>query len=155
MASGRLSRLTAPPVLRIFAASLLLLSVLGLAFQYATHRERVWHDDVVAGRDFLAFYGAGRIVLEGEGARLYDFALQKRVQDEILAPQAFDGLLPFVNPASLAPLYAALATLPYEAAFALHAAGMALLFLLGVRVLLGQLPALGPHAGTVDRKSVV
>ena len=70
------------------------------------------------GGDFPAFYAAGRIVIEGSGDALYDPATQAEFQ-EALYPED-DGYLFFAYPPFTAVAYAALAILPYRAAFALH-----------------------------------
>ena len=59
--------------------------------------------------DFTNFYTGWSIVLAGDGQRLYDLAIQARVQQQILDGRSFaDGLLPYVNPPHL--------TLPFVAA---------------------------------------
>ncbi len=68
--------------------------------------------------DFSAFYTAWRMVLDGQGASLYDFTLQESYQQEILAGNSFaGGLLPFVNPPHVAVLFAPLGLLPLEYAY--------------------------------------
>ena len=47
---------------------------------------RIRRRGIAVGRDFLGFYTGAAIVARGEGRRLYDPALQKRRQVEILAP---------------------------------------------------------------------
>lgn len=70
------------------------------------------------GGDFPAFYAAGRIVIEGSGDALYDPATQAEFQAALFPDE--DGYLFFAYPPFTAVAYAALALLPYRAAFALH-----------------------------------
>lgn len=87
------------------------------------------------GGDFPAFYGAGRMVIEGAGDELYDPAAQARFQLP-LYPESEDlpstadlqssaetgigSFLYFAYPPFTAVAYAALAILPYRLAFAVH-----------------------------------
>ena len=65
------------------------------------------------GSDFLAFWGAGRAVLEGVPHAAYDLAWQERVQTSA----GFDGWYAFVNPPPFLFLAAPFAALPYPAAW--------------------------------------
>ena len=81
------------------------------------------------GGDYPAFYGAGRIVLAGDGAHLYDPARQAAEQQNLFAGD-HGGFLSFAYPPQVAALYAPLAALPYRASYllatALSAAAVAL-----------------------------
>jgi hypothetical protein len=138
---------TGPSRLRV--AGLVL--ALGWLVPFVVHEvrtpQRVDAAGIAVGRDFLSFYGAGRIVLAGEGIRVYDPDLQRRTQDAILAPATQRGHYHFINPAPFAVFYAPLTALPYRAAFYLHAGLMLMLFLLGMRALAAQLPALRQEMG--------
>lgn len=70
------------------------------------------------GGDFPSFYAAGRMVLEGSGDVLYDAGAQAEFQAG-LYPDA-DGYLYFAYPPFTAVAYAALAWLPFRAAFVAH-----------------------------------
>jgi hypothetical protein len=76
-------------------------------------------EEVVLGRDFMAFYLGGSVVAEGSGSSLYEPEVQQRVQDAVLSPERFDGLAYYINPAPVAVAYSLLARLPYL--WALHA----------------------------------
>ena len=65
------------------------------------------------GSDFLAFWGAGRAVLEGVPQAAYDLAWQERVQTSA----GFEGWYAFVNPPPFLVLAAPFAALPYPAAW--------------------------------------
>jgi hypothetical protein len=68
--------------------------------------------------DFISFYAAGEIVRTGEGARLYDGALQEAVERAAF-PGTFDDYYGYVLPAFAAWLFAPFSLLPYTAAFLL------------------------------------
>jgi hypothetical protein len=87
--------------------------------------------------DFTAYYTAGSIVRDGQGARLYDLDVQQRVQQQILAGRTFaDGVLLFVNPPPAAILFAPLAALPLSTAFFVWTGAQVLLLAWLVRRLL-------------------
>jgi len=79
------------------------------------------------GTDFLQFYAAGRTLLMGESARLYDFAFQAEVERAIIGP-GLTSYHAFITPPLLAWLFVPLAALPYPLSFALWSlAGLAAL----------------------------
>jgi len=126
------------------AGVLLAFQALVVVAQVATAPSLVDAGEVALGRDFLPFYTAGRIVAEGRGPALYDYATQARAQAEILAPARREGTAYFTNPAFFALPYALLAKLPYRAAFLLHAAIMAAVAVAGVYLLSRRLTVLRP-----------
>jgi hypothetical protein len=68
--------------------------------------------------DFTAFYTGWTIVLEGDGARVYDPALQAEVQQRLLGGRTFEaGLNPFNNPPHLVLPFVPLALLPLQASY--------------------------------------
>jgi hypothetical protein len=68
--------------------------------------------------DYSSFYTAWRMVLEGQGGQLYDFALQGIYQRDILQGRSFaDGLLPFVQPPHVALVLAPFGLLPRAASY--------------------------------------
>ncbi|MBN2147174.1 MAG: DUF2029 domain-containing protein, partial [Anaerolineales bacterium] len=74
--------------------------------------------DQVVGTDYIQFYAAGKTVLEGESARLYDFAYQSALEQSIAGPELLD-FHAFITPPFLAWLFAPLSMLPYLWSFAL------------------------------------
>src|SRR5579863_7910588 len=76
------------------------------------------HDFIVRGyEDFTSFYTAGKIVLRGEGVRLYDRQLQWQVQQEFASSVSNrTGPLPYIRPPFEALLFLPLASLSYPAA---------------------------------------
>lgn len=86
------------------------------------------------GGDFPSFYGAGNIVLDGDGAELYDVERQIAAQ----ADSFTDGdLLYFAYPPFTAAGYAAIVWLPYGAAYVVHT-------LLAISALIAAIAALRP-----------
>jgi hypothetical protein len=72
----------------------------------------------VIGTDYVQFYAAGSTVQRGEGARLYDFEYQKKLEQEIVG-KTFDGHHAFITPPFFAWLFVPLSLLPYTWSFAL------------------------------------
>lgn len=61
--------------------------------------------------DFIARYTSGRLLLNGDAARLYDLAAQEAVQRQLFGPSDYLSL--FVSPPFSALLYVPFAALPY------------------------------------------
>ena len=72
-----------------------------------------------SGGDFPAFYGAARIVADGEIADLYDVEVQTEAQADLWGPDD-PGVLYFAYPPHVAAAYGPLASLSYPVAYALH-----------------------------------
>jgi hypothetical protein len=89
-----------------------------------------------AHHDFLAFYGAGRLVLLGDPGGIYDPVALTEVQRTIIpGPVGVNGYMPFINPPFAAVAFSPLAALPPEAARAAWAAlGVALLISAAVAI---------------------
>ena len=67
--------------------------------------------------DFLAFFAAGRLVLEGRPGDLYDAAAISTIQRTVIpSPVGANGYMPFINPPFAAVAFAPIAALPAEAA---------------------------------------
>lgn len=86
------------------------------------------------GGDFPSFYAAGEIVLDGDGADLYDATLQQSKQSAVLEDGQF---LYFAYPPFVAGAYALLAWMPYGSAFGVHT-------ILAIAALIGALAAMRP-----------
>jgi hypothetical protein len=67
------------------------------------------------GPDFLTHYTAGRMVLAGDAAHLYDLQVQAATQEAALGA-SLDRPSPFLLPAAAALLFAPFALLPYSVA---------------------------------------
>jgi hypothetical protein len=85
------------------------------------------------GGDLPAFYGAGRIVLEGDVAQLYSHQRQHAAQRDLFPPDEPHSYLYFPYPPFVALPYALLALLPFMAALALHTGAMAACLVLAAR----------------------
>ena len=67
--------------------------------------------------DFLAFFAAGRLVLQGRSADLYDASALTAIQRSVIpTPVGANGYMPFINPPFAAVAFAPIATLPAQAA---------------------------------------
>ncbi|MBZ5598045.1 MAG: DUF2029 domain-containing protein [Acidobacteriia bacterium] len=94
-----------------------------LAGMFLIHAVIFWslRDRLRAGYpDFTIFYAAGKMVRQGMASRLYDRALQFRIQQEF-APRVEirQGALPYNHPPFEALLFAPFTWLPYFAAYLL------------------------------------
>ena len=74
------------------------------------------------GGDFPAFWGAGRIVLDGDAAHLYDWQRQAAAQAALHPGDPPGTFLAFAYPPFVALAYAPFAALPYRLAWGLHTA---------------------------------
>jgi len=72
----------------------------------------------VAGTDYLQFYAAGSTLQIGEGARLYDFEYQKKLEWDIVG-KTFGGHHAFITPPFFAWVFVPLSLLPYMWSFAI------------------------------------
>lgn len=97
------------------------------------------------GVDFLQFYAAGRLVLEGHGANLYDWERFAAMVRAAAPSNATAEYLP-VYPPHIALWFAPFAALPYLGALSLWVATSAALYGLSVWLLWRFAPALRPHA---------
>ena len=69
-----------------------------------------------AHHDFLAFYAAGKLVLDGNPGGLYDAGAITAIQRTIIpSPVGANGYMPFINPPFAAVAFAPLAALPAQA----------------------------------------
>lgn len=90
------------------------------------------------GADLLVFYGAGRIVADGDGADLYEPSRQLAEQVEVLGVDR--GLAIFPYPAFVAVPYAALAQLSLPAAYGVTTLAMLLATIVSLAMLRGVSP---------------
>ena len=83
--------------------------------------------------DFLAFFAAGRLVLEGRSSELYDAGALTAIQRTVIPfPVGANGYMPFINPPFAAVAFAPIAALPAELARDVWAAiSLAMLTLAG------------------------
>ena len=130
--STLISNLTSPSKLRFFSIAVIFI-IVGI---YVTHHARadrlVNEKGVVQGRDFMAFYTAGKMINEGNGKELYNPIIQYKTQHEILAGENWKGLNYYISPASVAVLYSIFARFPYLIVFHVHTLLMTGFFLTGI-----------------------
>ena len=83
--------------------------------------------------DFLAFFAAGRLVLQGHSSDLYDAGALTAIQRAVIpTPVGANGYMPFINPPFAAVAFAPIAALPAQAARAAWAVlSLAMLALAG------------------------
>ncbi len=110
--------------------------LLSLGLGLVLHRGYLDLAGQALGTDFLQFYAAGRTLLMGESARLYDFEFQAALERSIIGPE-LSSYHAFITPPLLAWLFVPLAALPYPLSFALWS-------LLGLAALAFSLQALAP-----------
>jgi hypothetical protein len=83
----------------------------------------------VAGTDYVQFYAAGTTLQIGEGARLYDFEYQKKLEQDIVG-KSFGGHHAFITPPFFAWVFVPFSLLPYMWSFAIWSLlGLACLWL--------------------------
>jgi hypothetical protein len=98
------------------------LSLLGAAFAVQLLEELLAPPGVAGHHDLLAFWAAGRLILEGRPEALYDATALTALQRTVIeAPVGVNGYMPFINPPIAAVLFAPLASLPEPAARVLWA----------------------------------
>jgi hypothetical protein len=95
------------------------------------------------GGDYAAFYGAGRIIAEGEFGELYNWNRQLDSQKSLF-PGEEKSFLPFMNPPYVALAYLPLSLLPYRLSYFIHT-------LLLVGALLMTLHLIRPMNAQIDR----
>jgi alpha-1,2-mannosyltransferase len=91
----------------------------------------------VIGTDYIQFYTAGHTVLRGESDRLYDFAYQSSLEQEIIGP-GLANFHAFITPPLLAAFYSPFALLPYALSFAVWSLLGFLLLWLSVKLISHQ-----------------
>ncbi len=76
------------------------------------------HHNLFGGVDFINFYTGFKMVLNGDGANLYNLDLQAKYQQAIMKDGLFQGgLLPYNTPPFVAVLFSPLALLPVNMAY--------------------------------------
>ncbi|MCK9377083.1 MAG: DUF2029 domain-containing protein [Syntrophobacterales bacterium] len=120
----------------LFAIGLSFLLIISIGHGASTLNGRV-------GGDYPAFYGAGRIIANGDWQNLYNPATQLQAQQGLL-PEKKSNFLPFSYPPFLALIYYPLSLLNYRLSYIIHT-----LFMLGSLMLALQL--LRPFSHTIDQ----
>lgn len=122
-AGPRRLRVGRRPATVAFAAALLGLLLVGLALAARLVAELAVGPAVDGHHDVLAFWAAGRLILDGRPDALYDAAAVTALQRTVIPePIGMNGYMPFINPPPAAVAFAPLAALPVTAGRALWAA---------------------------------
>jgi hypothetical protein len=111
--------LLVPWRIRFAGAAIICLSLLLLAFSFATAEGRMTRFGPPLGADFAGFYNAGQIwnLPAADRVRLYDVRFQDELYHQLLPGLGEEKQLPFVHPPFVAMAFSPLARLSYEWAF--------------------------------------
>lgn len=110
--------------------------------------------DVVGG-DFPAFYGAGRIALEGDLDDLYSIDRQVEAQADLHGPDGNGDVWYFPYPPQVAIAYAPLALLPYPVAYVVHTLFMAACVVAAIVIAKPMIPWLERHVVLATAMSLI
>ena len=106
---------------------LFLLCLLVVVLLLVEYCQQVGMDHYLYGVDFRSFYAAGRILLDGESARLYDVSTQYAWQSRLVEMDDLSQVLVFFNPPFVALPFALIALCPFPLAYLVWAVIDALL----------------------------
>jgi alpha-1,2-mannosyltransferase len=140
---------TSPGLLRLVALAGAVGWLLAFVVHFSTLKSLTDRNGEPIGGDFISVYTAGRLVLEGRAADLYDLQLQQATQGRIVGSPDYRALCSFVNPPVVAAACAPLALLPYRLAYVIYTGLLLAAFLLAMRFLRPQMPALQQHWAAV------
>ena len=112
---------------RLRLGILFLLCLLVVALLLAGYCRQVGTERYLYGVDFRSFYAAGRILLDGEGARLYDVSTQYAWQSQLVEMEDLAQALVFFNPPFVVLPLALIALCPFPIAYLIWAVINALL----------------------------
>jgi hypothetical protein len=131
-----------PPYLRLIAIAIIAVGI-GLAvMSFITAKERQTSFGPPLGADYAGFYVAGQILERGEPARLYDRQLHDQLYHELLPRVDAKEIIPYVHPPFVAAVFWFQAKYPYEIAVVGWLWISALLYVLGLVLMLGACPGL-------------
>lgn len=121
---------------RVYGYAIIVTAVVTAFYGYGLARGKGLIDGFghVVGGDLLTWRVAGALVRDGQGSRLYDFALQSTYQQRAVAPGHLPGLIPFTMPPFVALVFWPWSFLPAGLAFALWSALSLALLALAVRL---------------------
>lgn len=145
MRLGDLDRLVTPERVRLLACGFVLAFAAGAAAWLLAFRDGLDPLGKPLGYDFLAFFGASELTLQGRPAAAYDLASLTVVQQAAVPGNT--AILPWLHPPPFLLVVAPLGLLDYAAALAVWVGATLALFLVMVRRLshhpLGPVLALG------------
>jgi len=115
-ASSPTSNLSVPRLASLHRILICLALIVGILFQFGvawTLRKHI----ALGFSDFAVYYTAGKIIVTGDGAHLYDLATQARVEGTFTARSNAVSFLPYIHAPFEAVLFAPLAIFSYSTAF--------------------------------------
>ena len=139
-----LDRLFTPRRLRLYPLAALAGITIGFAFFLLTSDGLRTARGGRMGGDFPGFYGAARIVRAGTAQSLYDPAVQRRAQADLL-PGVEEGWIHFAYPPFVALAYVPFTFLSFKSAYIVHTILMVLCCSVALALLRGALPTVGRH----------
>ena len=139
---GALHQATRPPILSLFAVvHALLVAALGVFYLARLDGPLSAERDRVVTGDYLVFLTGATLLAEGQGASLYDLALQHRVQNRLVGLE-LDRWQPYDYPPLLALVVRPLVGLPYVRGFQLYCLAMSLAGIVGALALVSLVPGI-------------
>lgn len=139
-----LARLLTPRRLRLYPLAALAGITIGFAFFLVTSDGLRTARGGRMGGDFPGFYGAARIIRAGTAQSLYDPAVQRRAQADLL-PGAEGGWIHFAYPPFVALAYVPFTFLSFKSAYIVHTLLMVMCCIAALAVLRGPLPNVARH----------
>ena len=144
-ASQRVARWLTLPRARAHAVVVIVIFAAVYAFGILRHHGFIDAFGHVIGVDLLAMRTGARIVIDGRGGELYDFALQEGYWREALGMQRLPGWSPFVSPPFVALLYVPWALVPQAPALVLWTAVVLAGLSTALRLMARYAPLTGSH----------
>jgi alpha-1,2-mannosyltransferase len=143
-----LDRLTRPPLV-VAAAGLMLVLLLGVVGRHLAGLEAPSRGKIDIGTgDFMAFWTGAVTLHESNGAELYDYAAQQKLQARLLGG-ASEKFQPYLNPPLLALLLSTLVPLGYVAAFYVWDLACVVMLAAGIAATLAATPTLRARGGAL------
>jgi hypothetical protein len=120
----------------LFCFALLVVNVVWLATSWLQGSWLIGADGTAIFNDFVTIWAAGKMALAGHAAQAYDWAQLKPVDESLVGPVS--GLLVWPYPPTFLLAAAALALLPYVAAFLVWTFGTFIAYLAIIRTIIGD-----------------
>ncbi|WOH39203.1 glycosyltransferase family 87 protein [Thalassotalea fonticola] len=123
--------------LKIYPRLIFVLYVIGIISWVMLATDNIDLKGRYLGADFISFYAAGKLALQGHGALVYDVATHYQMELDIIGVQGFEmPFLSFSYPPTLLILLAPLSTLPYFYAFLVFQLSSLIFFILMIKKLI-------------------
>lgn len=143
-----------PRRLKIYPASIALITWGGWLFSLWRGKGILDAFSQVIGNDFMAFYMAGRFLLDGRLTEMYDLTAQRAFQESLGVQVQTIGFHPFVNPPFAALLYAPFAANDYLSGLILWWLAGAICFVFAIVLLHGELKGIWAGVATPSWVSI-